>query len=67
MKRFLTSLQILISLLLILAILFQQKGGIFGKEARFYRTLRGVEKKLFLATIILGFLFIVLGLLNLLL
>jgi len=67
MKSFLTLLQIIVSFLLIGAILLQQKGGLFKTEGRFYRTLRGLEKKIFWATVLLGFLFIVLSLLNLLL
>lgn len=67
MKQILAYLQIVISILLIAAILLQQKGGFFKTESRFYRTLRGVEKKIFWVTAILGFCFIILALLNLLL
>ncbi|KPK78823.1 MAG: hypothetical protein AMJ89_00070 [candidate division Zixibacteria bacterium SM23_73] len=65
MKQYLPIFQIIVSILLIVAVLLQQKGGLFKSEGRFYRTLRGVEKKIFWATIFLGFCFIFLALLNL--
>lgn len=50
--------QIIIAALLVVAILLQQRGsglsGIFGGEGSSYHTRRGIEKKLFLATIILA-------------
>jgi preprotein translocase subunit SecG len=56
---------------LILAILFQVKGGglggIFGQADTVYRTRRGVEKTLFNFTIVLAVLFIVLAVVTLLL
>lgn len=59
--------QIIVSILLVICILLQKSGSqIFGKEGTFYRTLRGAEKKLFWATLVLGFIFIALGVLNLL-
>lgn len=61
MLKFLSILQIISAILLIASILIQQKGtGIgaaFGGESAIYRTRRGVEKILFLATIILAVLF----------
>jgi protein translocase SecG subunit len=66
-KKFLVPLQITISCLLIAAVLLQQKGGLFKTEGRFYGTLRGLEKKIFWLTIFLGFCFIILALLNLVL
>ncbi|OGF78162.1 preprotein translocase subunit SecG [Candidatus Giovannonibacteria bacterium RIFCSPLOWO2_02_FULL_43_11b] len=57
--------------LLVIAILFQQKGSglssAFGGEGNIYTTKRGLEKILFRITIVLGILFLVLSLLNLLL
>lgn len=57
--------------LLVIAILFQQKGSglssAFGGEGNIYTTKRGLEKILFRATIVLGMLFLTLSLLNLLL
>ena len=57
--------------LLVMAILFQQKGSglssAFGGEGNIYTTKRGLEKILFRITIVLGILFLALSLLNLLL
>jgi len=68
MKNFLPLAQIIISIFLILAILFQQRGGglgsIFGGGVS-YSSRRGVEKKIFWASIVFGILFIILALLNL--
>lgn len=54
-------LQIVIAMLLILAILLQNRGaglsGIFGGGGDVYRTKRGAEKVLFIATIVLTVLF----------
>jgi preprotein translocase subunit SecG len=53
--------QIIIAILLMLAILLQNRGaglsGIFGGGGDVYRTKRGIEKTLFTATIILAILF----------
>ncbi|MEK7606733.1 MAG: preprotein translocase subunit SecG [Patescibacteria group bacterium] len=61
MLKFLSILQITSALLLVASILIQQKGtGIgaaFGGENAIYRTRRGVEKAIFLATIIFAVLF----------
>ncbi len=60
-KTLLTVLQVLISILLITAILLQQKGaglgGVFGGTGNVYSTKRGVDKILFRATILLSVLF----------
>lgn len=54
-------IQIIIAVALMLAILLQNRGvglsGIFGGGGNVYRTKRGLEKKLFTLTIILGVLF----------
>lgn len=54
--------QIAIAILLMLAILLQNRGsglsGVFGGSGSVYRTKRGLEKKLFFLTIILSVLFI---------
>ena len=59
---------LVVSLLLIIAILLQNRGaglgGIFGGEGNVYRTKRGVEKVLFIATIVLAVAFIGLGVWN---
>ncbi len=62
-------LQIIIPCLLIVCILFQQRGtalgSAFGGGGGFYLKRRGAEKKLFVATIVLGTLFVVVSLLSL--
>jgi len=63
-------LQIIITILLVGAILLQQRGGglspVFGGEG-VYRTRRGIEKAIFRATIVLAVLFLVMALLNIIL
>lgn len=63
--------QIIISTLLIGAILLQRRSGglspTFGGDGGGYRTRRGVEHGLFVATIILAVLFIAAALLNIIL
>lgn len=62
MKNILYTVQIVISILLIVAILLQQKGSslgmTFGGDSAIYRTKRGAEKFIFRLTIILAFLFL---------
>lgn len=61
--------QILVSVLLITAILLQQRGSglssVFGGSGTIYRTKRGLEKGLFYLTIILVLLFVAIGVVNL--
>ncbi len=61
MKTVITVIQIVISLILVLIILLQSKGtGLgtaFGGGGEIYRTKRGVEKILYLSTIVLVVLF----------
>lgn len=56
---------IIISVALVVAILFQAKGGglggIFGQAETVYRTRRGVEKSLFQITIVMAVLFIIIS------
>jgi len=53
--------QLIIAILLIVAILMQNRGtglgNVFGGGSSVYLTKRGLEKKLFIATIILAILF----------
>ncbi len=53
--------QLVISVLLIAAVLMQNRGtglsGVFGGSSGVYRTKRGVEKMLFTGTIVLAVLF----------
>jgi len=62
--------QIIVSVFLIILILLQQRGtalgSSFGGEGGFYLKKRGMEKKIYWATVVLGTGFIVLSLLNLL-
>lgn len=61
MRSALSIIQIVISMLLIAAILLQQRGtglsATFGGEGNVYRTKRGLEKVIFVATIVLAVLF----------
>ncbi|MEK7085058.1 MAG: preprotein translocase subunit SecG [Patescibacteria group bacterium] len=62
LARALPFVQIGVSVLLIAAILLQQRGsglsGVFGGEGNVYRTKRGFERTLFISTIVLGALFL---------
>ncbi len=65
-----TIAQVLVSLILIVLILLQERGagasGLFGSsEAGFYQTRRGVEKTIYIATIVLVVIFALLSILNL--
>lgn len=69
LKTILSVLQIALPILLIGSILLQQKGtalgGAFGGSGESYMTRRGLEQKIFVASIILSALFILVSLLNL--
>lgn len=71
MKATLVIIQVIISALLVAAILLQQRGGglspTFGGEGNIYRTKRGLEKGLFVATIVLAILFFAAALANIIL
>jgi preprotein translocase subunit SecG len=60
--KILNIIQIVSAVLLIIAILLQSRGagmgGVFGGEGAVYQTKRGVEKKLFILTIILSIIFL---------
>lgn len=66
MSRNLQIIQIIIAILLMLAILLQNResglSNIFGGSGNIYRTKRGLEKKLFTLTIILAVLFFIISL-----
>jgi len=59
--NFLKISQVIVSVLLVLTILLQNRGaglsGIFGGDGNVYRSKRGLEKKLFNLTIIFSVLF----------
>jgi preprotein translocase subunit SecG len=71
MQQYLPLAQIIISIVLIVLVLVQQRGtalgSAFGQDSGgVYTTRRGLQKNIFWATIVCGTLFIVLALLNLL-
>ena len=70
MKIILPIIQIIIPVTLVTLILLQQRGTALGSSfggegGSFYATRRGIEQKIFWATIIVAALFIILTLLNL--
>jgi len=69
-KEYLPTAQIIISSLLIVLILLQQRGtalgSLFGGEGGYYSTRRGLQKKIFWLTCIVVVCFIVLAIFNLL-
>jgi len=69
MQAYLNVAQIVLSIALILAVLFQVRGGglggIFGQPDTVFRTKRGVEKTLFQLTIVLVVLFITVSIITL--
>lgn len=62
MQSILNIVQIVLAVLLVTAILFQNRGSglgsVFGGEGNIYRTKRGFEKGLFIGTIVLSILFL---------
>lgn len=61
MKHILNIVEIVLSVILVTAILLQNRGsglgGVFGGEGNVYRTKRGFEKVLFISTIVISILF----------
>lgn len=70
MKTFLLILQIIISSFLILIILLQAKGAgissVFGGQSSFYRSKRGIEKLFVILTVVLGAVFLILSIIQVL-
>jgi len=66
MSYFLLVTQIILGIALVIVLLLQVKGGglggIFGQAEGIYRTRRGVERSLFLGTIVLIVVFIAISL-----
>ena len=62
MKNILSIITVVSSILLMVAILLQNQGSglgsAFGGESNFYRTKRGAEQTLFIATIVLAIIFV---------
>jgi preprotein translocase subunit SecG len=71
MEKILPISQIVVAIFLIITILLQQRGTALGSalggEGGFYATRRGIQKKIFWASVTFGFLFVALAVLNLLL
>ena len=71
MTKILIIAQLVVSVVLIALILLQQRGtalgSAFGQESGVYGTLRGVQKKIFWATVVTGALFLGLAVANLVL
>ncbi|MDO8560740.1 MAG: preprotein translocase subunit SecG [bacterium] len=71
MKNYLAIFQVVVSILLIVTILIQQRGtglsSTFGGEGNVYRTKRGLEKIIFIATIIFAVLFFATAVANIML
>ena len=69
MNQVLLIAQIVISVLIVIAVLLQNRGSglssVFGGSGAIYRTKRGLEKGLFILTIIFVVLFIAIGVANL--
>lgn len=69
MQQVILIAQIVISVLIIIAVLLQNRGSglsaVFGGSGAIYRTKRGLEKGLFILTIVLVILFIAIGVANL--
>lgn len=68
MTLYLNIAQILVSLALIFAVLFQVKGGglggIFGSPETVFRTRRGIEKTLLQFTLVLIILFVIVSVMS---
>ena len=71
MKEYLPLIQIIVSTILIILVLLQRGetalGSAFGQGQGSYSTRRGIQKKVFIATIVFAFLFVLCALLNLIL
>lgn len=68
MQAYLNTVQIILSVVLIVVVLLQTKGsgigGIFGAETSVFRTRRGVQKTLFQITVGLAVIFVLVSLLS---
>lgn len=68
MSNILNIAQIIITIMLVIGILMQNRGSglgsAFGGEGNVYMTKRGAEKTIFIATIVLSILFLGLGVLR---
>lgn len=68
--KFLDIIQVIVSVLLIVSILLQNRGGglssLFGGQSSVFQVKRGAEKFIFISTIVLSVIFFSLGLARLL-
>ena len=62
MRQYLTIFQVVVSILLILTILIQEKGvglsATFGGGGEFYKSRRGIDNILFIVTVVLSSFFV---------
>ena len=69
MNSYLLYVQIAVSIVLVVLIALQQRGtalgGAFGGSGEFYSQRRGIQKKIFYATVVTAALFVMLGILGL--
>ena len=70
MQTIIQIVQIVVAIVLVVLILLQQRGTALGSSfggegGGFYSTRRGIQKKIYWATIVLGILFMALAILNL--
>ncbi|PIZ86410.1 preprotein translocase subunit SecG [bacterium CG_4_10_14_0_2_um_filter_33_32] len=67
-RTILLSITLVSAIIVIIAVLLQAKGsglgGIFGGEGNIYRTRRGLEKGIFILTIVVGIIFAASAFLN---
>ena len=70
MPTYLAIAQLLIAIALIIVIMFQLHGGgmggIFGQTDSVYRTRRGIERSLFILTIVLAVVFVIVAIISVL-
>jgi preprotein translocase subunit SecG len=70
MPTYLAIAQLLIAIALIVVIMFQLHGGgmggIFGQTDSVYRTRRGIERSLFILTIVLAVVFVIVAIISVL-
>ncbi len=68
MHTTLNIIQIVLSILLVISVLLQHRGtglgGAFGGEGNVYRSKRGLEKALYIVTIVLAILFVAATVIN---
>ncbi|MDD2646377.1 MAG: preprotein translocase subunit SecG [Patescibacteria group bacterium] len=70
MTKYLDIAQIIVTALLVISVLLQSRGSglssLLGGGGEFYSTRRGLEKKIFIATVVLAVIFLGLGVARLL-